>query len=194
MNIYRRYESHVWQYRIENESPWIGASQATLGSFFHCMTVWSNRENSLCLKKENFFLQLLEAIPVIGWFVSVPFSIYENSTCIGGSKGKCNSSTYIFYVKDDVYELSLHKQDKVSLLKNGKQVALYQRIVSGGIEGKAAYSVLHILDVEKKILLLFSMFIDQIYFFTGNYQWKKAIPLGDKHPERVNWEPTENEK
>ena len=194
MNIYRKLKNGIWRYTIENDSAWVGTSKTTIEAFFQYMAVQSNQGNSLCLRKENFFLQLLAAIPVIGWFVLVPFYIYENGACIGRSRAKFNSSVYTFQMKDDVYELSLHKQDKASLLKNGKQIALYQRMTNSYTEEKAAYSVLHIFGVEKEILLLFSVFVDRIYFFTGDYQWKKVIPLGDTHPERGDWKPSENEE
>lgn len=193
MNIYRKLENGIWRYTIENDPVWVGTSKTTCESFFQYMTVQSNQGNSLCLRKENLFLQLLAALPVIGWFVLVPFYIYENGICIGRSRAIFNTPVYTFQMRDDVYELSLHKRDKASLLKNGKQIALYQRMTNSYAK-KAAYSVLHILGVEKEILLLFSVFVDRICFFTGDYQWKKVVPLDDKHPERGDWKPPENEE
>ncbi len=195
MNIYRRIEGDVWQYTTADAPAWIGTTKTTFQSFFQCMAVQSNQGNSLCLRKENFFLQFLAAIPLIGWFVLVPFHIYENGIYVGRSRKEFSSSVYTFAIKNDVYELSLHRRDKVSLLKNGKQIALYQRLIKAYIEEKPAYSVQYTPNVEKEILLLFCIFIDKIHFCTyDDYQWKIVIPFGDKHPERGDWKPPENEK
>lgn len=198
MEISRKIDKGIWQYHI-NGSPHItGASRFTLGFLFQTMTVQSNFGNKLCLRQTNLVLQIFDKIPVIGWFVHVPFKVYVDEGCVGRSKKKYRSSIYMFSIKRDNYELSLHKQNKVALLKNGKQIALYQRKEEVWLE-RSTYFVQHSGNVESDILLLFSIFADRVLFSTSRnqlavYRWEKMVPLGDKHPERGEWKPPENEE
>ena len=198
MKIYRKQEKHEWCYTVSENSKISGTSRYTLGFLFHNITVRSESGDTLCLRQTNFFLQILDNIPLIGWFVFVPFQAYVNGVYAGSSKRKYGAAMYTFPIGEDIYEMSLHNPNKAALLKNGKQIALYRRDDEIWLE-QTVYRVQHSADAVPEILLLFAVFADQVLFsLSGSqvavYRKERYYQLRDKHPERGNWKPEVDEK
>ncbi len=55
------------------------------------------------------------------------YTIFEDNIKIGYAKDKWVSAIRNFMIHDDLYYMSTHKNEKFSLLKNGKQIASYSK-------------------------------------------------------------------
>lgn len=99
-----------------------------------------------------------------------------------------------FSIGQDCYELCVHTGFKESLVKNGRQIALYQRQTARG-RYDPPWEVLYSGGADPDIITLFCIYIDVTSAAAQNggrfAPWKDWVPV-DPHPERSGWTPEED--
>lgn len=99
-----------------------------------------------------------------------------------------------FAIGQDCYELCAHTGFKESLVKNGRQIALYRRQTAWG-QYDPPWEVLYSGGADLDIITLFCVYADVTSAAAQNggrvAPWRDWVPV-DRHPERANWLPPED--
>lgn len=99
-----------------------------------------------------------------------------------------------FAIGQDCYELCAHAGFRESLVKNGRQIALYRRQTAWG-QYDPPWEVLYSGGADLDIITLFCVYADVTSAAAQNggrvAPWRDWVPV-DRHPERANWLPPED--
>ena len=105
------------------------------------------------------------------------YTIFEDNIKIGYTKDKWVSAIRNFMIHDDLYYMSTHKNEKFSLLKNGKQIASYSKEpVKIQKAQQNTYHISYTVTEPVEIIELFCLIIDLFHF--TDYDGK-AIRIDD---------------
>lgn len=119
------------------------------------------------------------------------YKIYKNGKNIGYSKYSFSSPKKILLIKNDKYELYLHSNNYISVMKNDTQIALIKKTLLTELE-KNVYEIHYDEQAENDIALLlaFIVFSDIVYFPNklkmSYYKYEKTIGK-DKYNYRTLW-------
>lgn len=159
----------------------------------------SSTANSLELNQENIFIRLLSLLPIINTVTLPNFVLYVNRTKRGYTKTKFFKPDKYIMAEGHCVELHLHKDNYVSVMVDGKQIALIQKEALAVLE-KNQYNIIFENNIEIDFIALLTVFID-ISFFRKNelrisaVKWEKSIDIGkDKYQSRLAWVPLNEEK
>lgn len=149
----------------------------------------------LQLRQVSYILKLLTLLPVFWLFQIVPFP-----PLIFFDRGVAKGKTYLSFfsprrkikINGDLFELYLHGDNYISVMKNESQVALIKRD-----NFTVAEETEYVIDLAPKtadnikLILLLIAFADSTYFKSG-LKWsfiKYDKYVGkSKHDERIAWD------
>lgn len=133
---------------------------------------------------------------IIALFINGRYTIYKGEAEIGYTLEKWAKPIENFVIHDDRYRLFVHKGNRFSLTKNGRQVALYkkrpEKVLETSLDTRDTYDIDYDINEPSEIIELFCLFID-VFFFTpydGTSHIKVIIPH-DRYPEQTLWQPKE---
>ena len=193
----------------------IGTAKYTSGFSMDEIMIYQNDQPKYRFKETSyviwFFKQCLPAIILIltfllNWspvffFVSLAlmllsnrrYTIFEDNIKIVYTKDKWVSAIRNFMIHDDLYYMSTHKNEKFSLLKNGKQIASYSKEpVKIQKAQQNTYHISYTVTEPVEIIELFCLIIDLFHFtdYDGTTTLKILV-FRDPHPEYTQWKPEE---
>lgn len=127
----------------------------------------------------------------IGLFPQYKF--YHREICIGKTKISFFSPRRIIIINNICYELYLHNNNYISILKNNVQIALIKKSeMTMAEENKYIISFDENLEKDVGLLTIFVAFIDVIFYpnrYKLNYvKYEKTIGI-DKLYNRTLWKP-----
>lgn len=146
------------------------------------------------LKQTNYLLKTITWIPIF-WLFPIGlfprFLLFENDNCIGNTKVSFFTAKRTIVIQNHLYELYLHSNNYVSIMKDDRQIALIKKRNIVCME-ENHYTV----DIDKGLenniylMLLLIAFVDIIYF-RNRYRWdffkyEKTVGL-DKMQKRTLW-------
>lgn len=145
-----------------------------------------------------FLTRYLSVISLlISVIVNSIYDIYEGDNHIGASQEKWFKGIRSFKINGDLYQINTHKNEKFSLHKNGKQVALYvktpEKFFTTTYKPRS-YSVSYDAMVPLWIIYLFAAWVDLIFTRADGGDTKKVIVFRDPHPEYTLWQPEASER
>lgn len=158
-----------------------------------------NQENEIEyeLNQENWLLKILTYIPfwelILGIDIFPPYKFYHRGICCGKTRVAFWKSYCIIAVENEVYELYLHSNNFISILKNDIQIALVQK-EEVTIEERNTYhlNVDDSLVDDMNLMALFIAFIDIVFFPNRMEFWleRSEKTIGpDKLYYRTYWKP-----
>ena len=121
------------------------------------------------------------------------YTVFEDNKKVGYTKNKWVKAMRDFILYDDHYCVSIHKNEQFSLLKNGKQIALYSKEPVKILNSRSStYHVSYAGSERIEIIELFCLIIDLFLFtdYDGTTTLKIIVPR-DPHPEYTQWKPEE---
>ncbi|QIB70170.1 hypothetical protein Ami103574_13095 [Aminipila butyrica] len=182
------YESDI--YRAEAEY--------TLGYALKKLTAF-NKENEIEyeLKQENWWLKVLTYIPfwelILGIGVFPPYKFYHKGIYCGRTRTTLWKSYSIIEMENEIYELYLHSNNYISILKNDVQSALVQKEELTVAERNTYHlNVDESLVEDINLMSLFIAFIDIVFFPQAPEFWleRSDKTIGpDKLYYRTRWKP-----
>ena len=148
----------------------------------------------LCLRQENIICKLLNMFPLLMLHNFPAFIYYENGKKAGKTAVNIFSAKKVLFLGEDCYELYLHRNNYISILKNKRQIALVEKSKPTIGERNQYYlNYDETAEHNKALLLLLIAYIDIVYFsnhFTLNYwKYEKTVGIKEKYPERICWKP-----
>lgn len=133
------------------------------------------------------------------WLVGIlwrqSYRIYESNRPVGKlvkKRGACYQSDY----KKDTYDIAAHSGDRVSVIKNGVQIALIRRDAVAW-NNENVYRILYretCSEEDRGFLFMTCVFCDRVFYsdFDGLVLGpvvSKNIVAGDRYKERAEWTP-----
>ena len=180
-------------YAIKQEPTCFGKVNYTYGIKLRKMFVYDKKEN-LCLKQENCFLKIINILPFFMFYNFPAFIYYKNDIKSGKTYVNPYSRRKLLTLEHNTYEVYLHNNNYISIMKNDVQIAIVKKHEWTDVERHkydVNYDEKRIHDM--KIILLLIMYVDIIFFsnhFTWSYKkYEKTIGLKEKYPERISWMP-----
>lgn len=185
-------------YSVLQKNSYKGQANITLGVLLRRIVV-SNliTGHTYKLKQNNIFYKLLYIC--VGCWLPIDlfpeYRLYSNNKYIGKTKVSFCTPKRILRIGNDIYELCIHSNNYISIMKNNIQIALVQREKSIHME-QSKYHVVYDEKLENNMELLFLLiiFIDIIYFPQGNkinYFKYETTAGNDKYFSRTSWTPFE---
>lgn len=138
-----------------------------------------------CLYLISFVLQI---------FLCPKYTIFDGKEEIIGNFQKNRfGAARIFTMYNNQYHLFTHKNNSFSLIKDGKQIALYKKGSLKWLECcPDTYDIYYSSDEPVEIIGLFCLIIDLMFFTDcGGRTITEVIVLHDPHPEYAAWRPEE---
>ncbi len=172
-------------YMIKGNPRWKAVGRRILGIRKCKIDLYTDGKLIYTLKQKSIIGQIIEKTPIIGWWYRNKFYLYQDGICCGSSKSDLTFGQLSLWFEfgEDRYHLLMHSLAKISLTKNGRQVALYQKFVDGD------YSCYCMKDnyVGPDILLTFAVLIETYTMLDDNHP-SGNIP-NDRYKERASWRP-----
>lgn len=174
----------------------IGTTRYTYGFWMDEIIIYDDNTPVYRFLETNHFIWFLrKCIPIVSLAVSTilngRYSIFESEKKIGYTKEMWFKPIENFIINNDHYHLSAHKDEIISLEKNGEQVALYRRTPIEALRVHPnTYYVEYSTEIETKLVELFCLLVDLLFFthYNGKTVLKVIVPY-DPHPEYTLWHP-----
>lgn len=169
-----------------------GTANITLGILPIKITV-QNSNHCIVLKQSPLILKLINALPILSYETFTPFKIYKDSIFCGRGTHVLFRPIFKFKMEGNRYELRHHSNNYISLIRENKQIALFQK-KSLSISEKRSYFVKCINEAEiLDIIMLFCAFADVIFYPNNKsvayIKWDKTYVINDKYASRTYWNP-----
>ncbi len=182
-----------YSYAIEGNDAWIGKANYTFGITLWKLCVYSKEDFTFELKQTNWFLKLLNILPVLNLETFTPFKYFESLQYNGYSRKKFLKAAFLFHMGNEIYELRQHNDNICSLMKNEIQVAVYKKEPFSFSE-KNRYTVKYSNDMvdNLQLILLFCIFIDVVFYSNKRrvslVKYERDVIINkDKYSERSLW-------
>lgn len=188
VNIQRTMYNNKFVYNIKGYT-FVGESNCTYGLF--PIQIKIPFEESCIELKQSIILKLINCLPVLNMETLASFKAYLNKKYIGKSTHKLFEPVFYFDFQGGMYEVRLHNNNYISLMKNNIQTALYNRVSYS--EGENNIYEVEFDDSKEHLvyILLFCIFIDRVFYSNNgkvNYlKWEKNIVINDRHKVRTSW-------
>lgn len=213
ITIYKEESTKIQRFFCDNIL--IGTAEYTYGFSMNEIMIYQNEQPKYRFKETNHAIWFLEKclpgiflifIFLLNWspiffFISLAlmllsnrrYTIFEDNMKVGCTQDKWVSAIRHFIIHDNLYYLSIHKNEQFSLQKNGKQIALYSKEPIKILKSRPNTYHISYADTEPiEIIELFCLIIDLFLFTTydGTTILKVLVPH-DPHPEYAQWKPEE---
>lgn len=189
--IYRNMNAKKINYYINNHSV-EGSANITLGIIPIKITV-KNGNKCIVLKQAPLILKLINALPLLNYETFTPFKIYKDNLFCGRGAHILFRPIFKFKIEGNKYELRHHSDNYISLLRENKQIALFQK-KSLSIRENRSYFIKCVNEAGiLDIIMLFCAFSDVIFYpnnkSVGYLKWDKTYVFNDKYANRTHWNP-----
>ena len=180
MEIVLKREMNKKGYLYKFKENIVGKANYTFGLFPKKIEAFQANEKAILIQT-NWFIRIINNIPLLNFEEFTPFRYYKNGIEIGKSKKVLFKPLFVFYIKNDVYILKLHNDNYITLMKNDKYIAQYKRSLQL-IEEKCFYHISFEEDNCNLIdVILFCIFVDIIFYANnmkiGYYKREKNIVI-----------------
>lgn len=189
----RRMKNLRWEYIWTEKQQFRGQVTRRIYLLPQTLQVFENGEEKVAFRKVHLLHNIFAALPVLSFFLPrSPFTLFYNGEPIATEEHMPFHAVYRFVSSDAAYELALHNGNKVSLVKNHAQVALYEKDRETWFE-ESHYTAYHTDDMEPEMLFAFLLYMDAQYFPTmttlASNRLEKAWVIDDPFPQRARWLP-----
>ncbi len=194
--IYRKREKKFYQFFRDGDR--IGTSRYTGGFLMDEILVYQNDMPKYALKEINRFVWFLRnGLLLISLFISLflngRYAVFEDGAEIGYARETWIRPISSFMIRNNLYQVFVHKGNCFSLTKNGTQIALYTKRPEETLKCQPnAYDIDYEKNVQIEIIELFCLFIDTFFFtpYNGTSKVKVVVPH-DPYPNHTLWRPKE---
>ena len=169
----------------------VSKANITLGMLPIKIEVLSN--NHIILKQSPWILKLINALPLLNYETFTPFKLYKNGVKCGKGKHLFFKPVFIFVIDMDRYEIRHHSNNYISIMRNDKQIALFQKKLRSVAENNTYFVKCINENGILDIIMLFCAFIDVMFYPNNKHiayiKEEKTYILNDKHSKRIQWSP-----
>lgn len=198
-NITRKMHLNKYEYSIEQDSSVSAEASFDYGVLSRCITSMGNNIK-YTMKQNNWLLKILMVIPKI--FIPIDlfpkYKIFINDELAGKTKVAFCTSKRKLTINNSLYELYLHSNNYISIMKDDIQIALIKKSTLT-IWGENRYDVDFEYATEKdKVFMLLMVAFADIVFFPERFRlealkYEKTISIGkDKMQHRISWKSRNN--
>ena len=191
-DVKRTLELNKFVYKMSTQSCY-AQSNYTFGLLLRKIAAFDPKTETVYqMKQENWLLKIL-TFWVLPLAMFPSFHIYKNGKKIGKTHAVFATPLRKMNIGNDAYELCIHSNNYVSVLKSNVQIALIKKESLTYCE-QNTYEVFcsDEIDGDVLLLLMFVACIDVHFFKNGNridyLKCEKTIGV-DKFKERTTWRP-----
>ena len=202
MVVERRLEKLCLRYQFKALPEFLAEVEPAAGVGMYRVNVSCNGEPRYTLKQKNVAQKIIALLlfPFISQRTWPVYQCYEQGKYIGHTIPQSHSPKERILLHGSHYELYLHGNNYISILKDGIQIALAQRSYKLHCEqAKFFMTVDEALEPDLCRILLLIAYADEIYF-PQRLRWEYlrmektvAVPK-DKYRERLLWQPQQTGK
>lgn len=191
INIVKRMEQKQYIYTVNQDNRFCAKANYTYNILPRKIQVFYNNESRFVFKQKRWYIKLFVFFLMLQSFPK--YILYQNNYRVGESRIKFFSPRREIKIKEDLYELYLHSNNYISIMKNDIQIALVKRNIISNF-GQCDYQVLfnkNEFDDLSELTLLVA-YLDLIFFHHRNkiYAIKYEKTCGiDRHENRKLWKP-----
>lgn len=199
VHVERKRTSKCFLFEIAEEARYIGKANFTAGILLRKLEVRDKiKEIKYVLQQENIPQRVLGCLPFMNYYPRPHYEAYINGEHCGRTRSTRKFTQTICTIASDTYELVMHGNNYLSVLKNDVQIALIHRNPEV-LNEVGRYTVDYDPDgASLPILLLFIAYCDVVWFPVPLTCYKsrrmdKGIHLS-RHPfsERMSWTSSDN--
>lgn len=194
--VERNLKLSKYKYYIKSSKKYYAESNHTFGLLPRKIRVFDEKRQIIYyIKQKNFLLSILLSVITmfLPFIVYKVFEFYNKDVYKGKTYPYMFNHTKIINFDDCKYELYVHSNNYISIMKNGIQIGLIKK-QNITIEEKNTYIVLYDETMESDMAFIFSLtvFVDVCYFKNrlriDYYRYEKTVGK-DKLYERTLWRP-----
>lgn len=183
-------------YQVEEDEKLRGTKPYTMGILLQNISVFYEQQRRLQLRQRiwHWPLRIFNGL-VLNRYPFTPYSFFISGQQQGYTRLKCGGRALYLYIQDDLYIIHRHSRNRLSLVKNGTQVALFVKDEITRME-QNTYLVDYVsgIGITAPFLLLLCMYIDTAFYSTrGTITFEKTEKIevfNDPYPERAKWSST----
>ena len=185
LSIQRHRKAFVREYKARNSDlDLIGNARDTVGLGFQKIHVIKDRTKNLYMNQVSIGAKILGVIPVLWGLPCGKFELLEDGHRIGELQGKLKDYSHNALISGSEYTLNHCPQGKVSLWKDGRQIAL----IEFGKDNicRANYDTFNSENIE--ILFVLCIFSDAS-FMRNTDSHIGTISFSNIHQQDLHWHP-----
>lgn len=194
LKIKRKISDGKFCYTIDDDNVYYGESNFTFGVLLRKLSITNTEKNyTYKLIQDSIFQQIIYLCGL--WMLPIDlfpkYKVFLNNKCIGATKVSFFTPLRKVYINENEYELCIHSNNYISIMKNNIQIALIKKDSFTEME-QHRYDVIYDNKNESDVGILFLLidFIDIIYFPSKNrisyYKYETTIGK-DKYYLRTLW-------
>ncbi len=191
--IIRTMHLNKYAYSIEQDSSASAAASMDYGILPRCITAEGNN-SKYTMKQSNWLLKILMAIPKI--FIPIDlfpkYNIFSDEKIIGKTKPAFCTPKREIMIENSLYEVYLHSNNYISIMKDDVQIALVKKsVVTIGEKNRYDVDFECVTEKDKVLILLMVAFADVVFFpnrfSVAAVKYEKTIGK-DKMAHRTAWQ------
>jgi hypothetical protein len=192
--VQRKMTANKYIYEVLGDNTYCGESNYTFNIGLRNITIFSNGEPVYVLKQTNWWIKMITYFPLF-WLAPIgqfpKYKFFDKGAFKGETKCSFFTPKRIIVVENRNYEIYLHSNNYISILKNDVQIALIKKSDwTKGEQNRYAITFDEHLESDMALLFLFTIFVDNIFYpnrFRVNYvKYEKTIGH-DKLYHRTTW-------
>lgn len=185
-----------YRYSMQEDSSIRITANYTFGMGLKNVQLYKDDKLIYSLRQTNPGLNMLHCIPILRAVIYAPFKFFVNGQLDGYTEKIIFQAARKIHIATDTYEIRLHNDNKLSIVKNDTQIALIQKATHTTMERNSYTIYFNTCETDnQQLLALFCGFID-VEFFPNHWRvsvdkHEKEFVFSDKWCERASWRPKE---
>lgn len=166
VNIIRKMQLNKYEYSIEQDDSVSAEALFDYGILSRRITSKGNNIK-YTMKQNNWLLKILMVIPKI--FIPIDlfpkYNIFLNENIIGKTKVAFCTPKREIMIDNSLYEIYLHSNNYISIMKDDVQIALIKKsVLTVGEKNRYDVDFDYVTEKDKVFVLLMVSFIDIVFF------------------------------
>ena len=196
IHIVKYIKVNKYIYNVDENKKCYAEANYTFGFLNRKITaVTSNKNETFVLCQTKWLLKLITIIPIF-WLMHTEvfpyYNLYYNGMIIGRTKNSFFKSKCVIVICEQNYELYLHSNNYVSIMREDEQIALLKKETRSFNE-RGLYEVKYEENKLSQIILLLLVTFADVIFFNNHLKlysikYEKAVGR-DKFYYRTLWNP-----
>ena len=192
INIIRKMHLNKYEYSIEQDDSVLAEASLDYGILSRCITS-EGCNIKYTMKQNNWLLKILMVIPKI--FIPIDlfpkYNIFLDEEIIGKTKAAFCTPKREIIIDNSLYEIYLHSNNYISVMKDDVQIALIKKsVLTIGEQNRYDVDFDYATEKDKVFVLLMVAFADIVFFpnrlrFDAD-KYEKTIGK-DKMAHRTLW-------
>ena len=195
IHIEKYIKVNKYEYTMDENKNLLAEANYTFGLLRRKITASNNKNDIFVLCQKKWLLKLITIIPVF-WLLHTElfpyYNLYHNEVVIGRTKKSFLKSKCVIVIYDQYYELYLHSNNFVSIMRESEQIALFKK-ETVSFNGRGLYEVKYDENKLNQLIVILLVAFADIIFFNNHlklYSVKYEKTIGkDKFYYRTLWNP-----